>query len=204
MAKIIRIWILGFLSSFILIWVITPFFIDSIPVWEYDPELQRYVMARGHMQRGRSEGWGSTLYGRHGVSAISDVRSLVGKKVAIWGDSFVEGHQLPDFEKLAQQITRICWETPKPLTAVAIAESGRSVSDYYFLMPYYDKMLHPIAHYIIIADLADLNPDGVGFVETEHGFDFRPKEQKFTGIGFSMTALSSIPNIASFFVGSFS
>lgn len=182
-AQLICLWAKGFIAATLFIWLSTASFLNTTPVWEYDIEIGQYVMANEHVQLGRSEGWGTTVYGKHDISAIPDVDSVHGPKLAVYGDSFVEGHHLQDSEKLAQQITYL-WRRTKGtnLTAVAIAKSGRSISDHLLLIHAYESILHPVAHYIIITDITDLCPDGSGFIQNGTQFSLKPKDQYFSGL----------------------
>ena len=71
------------LLSIVIIWCLGQLTCNSLLVFEYDPLLNKYVYEFDRDFRHRSEGWGKTLIGKHGINAICDIRSITGKKIAI-------------------------------------------------------------------------------------------------------------------------
>jgi hypothetical protein len=166
MGKIIKIWVVGFLIATLNMWLIGFFFVSPVPDWRECKELGIYVRKPGTVHRFSEEGFSKSVYGKYGIIGIPDAAAVVEPKVLIWGDSFVEGYQLPDDEKLAQQVSSIWAQRyQRKVIGVGIGCSGRAVADYYNLMPAYEKLLNPICHVILIADFSDLEPDGVCFLE---------------------------------------
>ncbi|MGC9327107.1 MAG: hypothetical protein ACP5I1_05710 [Candidatus Hinthialibacter sp.] len=156
-----RRWAAGFVFSFFLAWIISQFCSTTLYNWRWDPILDDYVIKPGTVHRHRKEGWGETLVGRHGVYAIPDIQSIQEPKVVFWGDSFVQGFQVDDGEKLAQQFTAL-WRRrhDQPLIGVGIGTGERDCADYYFLAPKYRELLDPVfCHIIVLHDMADALPD---------------------------------------------
>ncbi len=84
-----------------LFWTVSRPFLDSVPEYAVDAELGGVTYRPGHTFRFRSEGRGTTRYGRFGIPAIEDVTLVSAPKIAIWGNSMVEAHQVGDFSTYA-------------------------------------------------------------------------------------------------------
>ncbi len=137
---------------------------DSLYCHEYDPVLKKYVYASGTTHINRSEGWASTWIGKYNTFAVRDIEKNSSIKVAIWGNSEVEGFQVPDSCKMAQQATQFFQKRGVNELAFAVAHSGNRLADYYFDIPKYEHILsNIISHYIIICDLrVDALPNDTG------------------------------------------
>lgn len=153
--------IIGFILSFIFIWTISYFFIDTVMPKEWEPQLGRYTPAAGSQKRWRSEGWATSNMGKYEIYGIPDITKIDGKKIAIWGDSFIEANQVADQEKTAQVLTRICKANGiGDTTSFGIGRSGLNTVDYIFEIPKYEKFVNNIiAHYIVIAQTDDIIPE---------------------------------------------
>ena len=153
--------IASFVFSFIFIWVVSYFFLDSLITFDYDRELNKYTVTPGITYTHKSEGGGMSHYGKYNISAIADVTKIPYAKVAIWGDSYVEGFQVDDQAKLAQVATALSdSDGPERLLFMGIGLSGDDVADYYFNIPRYEKIIPSIvAHFILITNLRDTLPD---------------------------------------------
>jgi hypothetical protein len=160
----LRRWLGGFLLATALMGAGAWYWLDSIDPYVLDPVLGRLVPPPGHRHRFRSEGWAVTEYGRLGIAGIPDLSTISAPKVAIWGDSFVEGMHVPDRYKLAQQFTQI-WQARHTtrLVGVGIGGGDRSVADYYHLIPRYESVSPWICHCIVLASLRDVCPDEQSF-----------------------------------------
>ena len=155
-----RCWIGGFLASLLVAWAATALFDNSLLIAVEDPATGFLVSPPGYSYVHRTEGFGRTLFGAHGISGIPDAAALTGPKILFWGDSYVEGLQVDDNDKMAQAFTRLAREAGLDLTGVGLGGSGQRVADYYFKMPVYERLLpRTLAHVIVIADLADVLPD---------------------------------------------
>jgi hypothetical protein len=174
----------GFLLATGLTWAGAWYFLDSTRPYDYESAIGRHIAPYGHRHRFRSEGWAVTTYGRFGIAGIPDVRRLDAPKVAIWGDSFVEGMHVFDSQKMAQQVTAI-WSrrTGEALVGVGIGGGNRTVTDYYFLIPRYEKITNFTCHVIVLPSLRDVSPDGAGFhSEPEYRLLEQLREQPLPGL----------------------
>jgi len=152
-------YILGFSLSCVFALAISNALMDSLYSHEYDPLLSKYTYTPNTTYHKRQEGWASTEIGKHNVNAIVDVKQIRGLKVAIWGDSEVEGFQVADDKKMAQQLTGLFRSANLKLTGFSVAHSGNAFADYYFDIPKYERIVQNIsAHYIIVCNLNDALP----------------------------------------------
>ena len=189
--KHFKLWFTGLILSTILLWILGAFFVSPVPDWSKSEELGIYVRRPGSVQRHIKEGWAESVYGKYDIIGIDDVTKVDSNKVAIWGDSFVEGHQLPDDEKLAQQFSEVCRENGiDELLGVGIGGSGRSVPDYYNLMPAYEKVVNPVFHVIVISSFGDISPDGVRFLNQPFRITEYNNSKRFIGVRHFLNSLS--------------
>ncbi len=150
------------LLSTLFIWVVGFFFCNTLRPFQYDNVLEKYIHTPGTVYKQRSEGFATTHKGLFGVNGIADVSKIKKKKIVVWGDSYVEAHQVDDEEKMAQVIAANLEEKGlgKEVSCFAVGMSGDSVADYYFEIPRYEAVIDGIAaHYIIITGLSDILPD---------------------------------------------
>jgi len=169
-------WCAGIVVGVLAYWVTALPFLNTPVQYVDDPELQTHIVRPGSAIDYRTEGWGTTHFGLHDVSGIGaggigaggieDFTQFEGPRIALWGDSFVEGFFVDDRDKPAQQVTRIWAESGRPpILTVGIARSGRTVADYYTLMPRYERLAEFRAHYILLHRMDDTVPDArSGFV----------------------------------------
>lgn len=158
----IRIWCCGFVIASAVIVTISPAFVSSLSFYEWSSVVNDYVMADGHVHRNRTEGWSTTTYGPHGLSAPRTASGQQGPTVMIWGDSFVEAHQVNDSEKIVEHVRRLSSQRGRTnIHAIAVGRSYWSVADYYYNIPAYERLLGCDCHFIVLADqgLKDLCPD---------------------------------------------
>jgi len=151
-----------FFLSTLFIWVVGFFFCNTLRPFQYDNALGKYIHTPGTVYKQRSEGFATTHKGLFGVNGISDISKIKKNKIVVWGDSYVEAHQVNDDEKMAQVITANLVQ--KGLGGksfcFAVGMSGDSVADYYFEIPRYEAVIYDIvAHYIFITGLSDILPD---------------------------------------------
>ncbi|MCK6574070.1 hypothetical protein L6V77_23570 [Myxococcota bacterium] len=156
-------WLAGLCLATLLAALLTAPFTDSVVPYVNDPAVLGLVPVPGHVHRQRAEGWGDSRFGRFGVSVHDDVTALRGPTVAIWGDSYVEAWQVDDPDKVAAQVTALCGADG--LTGVGVGQSGRAAADVVFLLPRYEKLFSPEAHYIVLPHLSDVLPDGLRFFD---------------------------------------
>jgi len=168
-------------------------FSDSPVIYKYDKLLNKYVYYPATHIKWRSEGWGNTVVGKHGVNAITDITKHSQAKVCIWGDSYVEAHQVDDDEKMSQILNALLAENKyRNLIAFDVGMSGHEIADYYFDIPRYEKIVPSItAHFIVLTNFNDTLPktkptgeERVGvFLENPHRLalrqNFKPKYHRF-------------------------
>ncbi|MCD6578371.1 hypothetical protein J7L48_02745, partial [bacterium] len=110
----------------------------------------------------RSEGIAKTYKGLFGINAIEDITKDSRKKIAVWGDSYVEAHQVNDNKKMPQVITSKLSNKGlgENLICFGVGMSGDSVADYYFDIPKYEQLTkNIISHFIVIANIRDILPN---------------------------------------------
>jgi hypothetical protein len=153
-------WLLGFVIASAAVIGLCPYFITTLRVYQWSGPVGDYVLKDGYVHRNRDEGWANTHYGPWGLAATDRPGE---RSVLVWGDSYIEAHQIDDAEKVAAQFNRL--PGVSPAQAVSVGHSYWSVADYYYHMPAYDKLLHPACHFIVLAEhgLKDLCPDEDGF-----------------------------------------
>ncbi|AGF78972.1 hypothetical protein UWK_02433 [Desulfocapsa sulfexigens DSM 10523] len=154
--------ILSFVVSVLFIWCVGYFFCDSLRPFQYDSSLKKYIHTPHIFYKQRSEGFAQTHKGLFGINAIPDITKVRGNKIVVWGDSYVEAHQVNDSEKIPQVITRKLNERGlgQQLMSFGIGMSGDSVADYFFEIPRYEHLVKDIAaHYIVITNSKDILPD---------------------------------------------
>ena len=159
-------WGLGFVIASVLVTALSPPFLSTLRVYQWSDEIEDYVLKEGYVHRNREEGWASTSYGAWGLSRTLNMNDPGTSTVLIWGDSYIEAHQVRDDEKVACQFNRVSSShVSSGIRAVSIGHSYWSVADYCRLMAAYDKKLHPMCHVIVLAEhgLKDLCPDEDGF-----------------------------------------
>lgn len=155
-------YILPFLLSILFIWLVGFFFCNSLRPFQYDDSLGKYIHIPGTVYRQRSEGFAATHKGLFGVNGIADISKISKKKIVVWGDSYVEAHQVGDKQKIPQIITEKLDQRGLggQLICFGVGMSGDSVADYYFEIPKYESAIEGIvAHYIVITGLGDILPD---------------------------------------------
>ncbi|QDT55424.1 hypothetical protein Pan44_34670 [Caulifigura coniformis] len=154
-------WIAGGVVATLLMWLVSGAFVDSVTTLAYSPELGRYVHQPGVVRRVRTEGWADSRYGSLDILGTPNAEANRGRCVMVWGDSFVEGSQVDDDAKVANQLMQLL--SPLDLGGIGVGLSGRAAVDIYFDLPKYEKLLEPTAHFVILPSIDDACPDGVAF-----------------------------------------
>ena len=134
---------------------------DSPPTMQWSAELGCVTLHEGQTWRRRNEGSGTSRVGRLGILGVPDAPGDPRPKVAIWGDSFIEGSEVSDHERLPQILTRD-WNAShaSAILAVGIGAAGRSVADQLPLIPKYQGAVPGIrVHAIFLPGLGDILPD---------------------------------------------
>ena len=154
-------WILSIFASFIFVWIVSYFFANSVALYDYDQQVNKYILQPNSIVRERSEGWARTEVGPYGTTGLFTDEYTDNPVLAIWGDSYIEGFNVSDQAKAGAVITRYCNKTEKcDYVGMNIGMSGRSIADYYFAIPEYEDVFPQIVHhYIVIANFNDILPD---------------------------------------------
>jgi hypothetical protein len=153
---------LSFLVSFLFIYAVGYFFCDTPLYYVYNEHLGQFIHSPGVVHKQRSEGFGETHKGLYGVNAIHDISNDKRYKIAIWGDSYVEAHQVDDALKMPQIVTAALSQNgfADKVMSFGIGMSGDSVADYYFEIPKYEDIAKKIImHFILITSIDDILPD---------------------------------------------
>ncbi len=156
--KLIQTGLALFIST-LFIWIVGYFFCNSLTYYKQSPQLNKLIHAPFTIYKHRSEGIASTHKGLFGINAINDITKDKREKIAIWGDSYVEGHHVDDKYKIPQVVTKKL-TTNNQIMSFGIGMSGDSVADYFFDIPKYEQLTQSItAHYVIITSINDILPD---------------------------------------------
>ena len=156
----LRHWVLGLALSLAVAWAAGAMFLDTVQPVVLDPQVGRYVARPGTSYRSRSEGWASSLAGVHGLRGLPGGQLPPGPKVVFWGDSFVEGVQVDDSERMPQALTALARQAGLPVTGVGVGTGGDSLIDSLFKLPEYAPTLGPVAlHVFVLGKFADVLPD---------------------------------------------
>ena len=171
----VRRWALGFVVGTLVMWAVSFHFLRSVIPYVRSPITDSVIPTEGHAHDFRTEGWATTHFGKYGIGGITDVTAVSGPKVAIWGDSHVQGLHVADGDKVAQQVTQISADDGIPVTGVGIALGDRVVGDYCFQLSRYERIVDPRCHFIVLGnDMSDVCPDGLVFL-SKPKFHFRDR-----------------------------
>lgn len=124
-----RHWVLGLALSLLVAWLAGAIFLDTVQPMVFDPQLGRHVAAPGTTSRTRAEGWASSSVGQHGIRGLPGGQLPDGPKVVFWGDSFVEGAQVDDPQRMAQVFSALAAKEGLELTGVGIGTGADSLID---------------------------------------------------------------------------
>ncbi|CCH49926.1 hypothetical protein [Pseudodesulfovibrio piezophilus] len=151
------VWGIGFIFSCLFIWAVSAVFLNSAVPQVWDEVLNEYVRKPGITVRFRSEGWGDTRIGQHGLQAASsDVLESKTKCLLFWGDSHGEAYQVDDEDKIISVFNR---ESTTPLKGALVGQSGLSVVDYYYLLPHFEAAFPNVeGHVILLSGMGDVTP----------------------------------------------
>jgi hypothetical protein len=150
------------LLSIIFIWMVGYFFCDSLIYYQFDERLMKFIPSPNIVYKHRSEGIAKTYKGSFGINAIYDITKDNREKIVVWGDSYIEAHQVNDENKISQVVTTKLSQIVigKNLMCFGVGMSGDSVADYYFDIPKYEQLIPDIvSHFIVISDIIDTLPD---------------------------------------------
>lgn len=145
--------------AFIVLYIIGYLFIDTSLYFEYNPQLKKWIPFSGKYMYTK-EGYASSYIGKFAISGIPDITKIKNPKILFWGDSYVEGFNVPDKDKMAQQFTHVVRENKnKNFIGVGYGFSGASLSDYILEVKNIETLIKNIKmHVIVIDDLKDFIP----------------------------------------------
>ena len=150
----------GVVIAFVMLWGAGAYFVDSPTISVPVEELKCMAFPAGAKIDWRSEGWAESRIGEWGIPAIPDIRRRRERKVILWGDSYVQGLQVSDDDKMAQILTTALKVRGYPFLAVSAGFAGQSAADYLTRIPVYENRLSDVtAHVVVIGHLEDLLPD---------------------------------------------
>lgn len=163
-------WMTGIFGSWLIVWVLGPFLLDSILIRTYDPDLDVNTLRPGDVVYWRSEGWGTTRIGPHGLPGwqprspvVHDVQEAgpdaagMLAKVVIWGDSQVEGVCVDDPQKIHSQAIDIAWQQYRmAIDCLPMGRSGSDARDWKDLLPNAQQLWSPDLHIWVVTELSDL------------------------------------------------
>lgn len=148
-------WALGILGSWMLVWLTGPLVLNTILVRVSDPALGVNTLRPGDLIRWRSEGWGNTRTGPHGLPGWSP--QPADHRVILWGDSQVEGHCVDDPEKISNQVIALAQaRAGLSLDCLPLGRSGADARDWRDLAPAAEALWQPRLHVWVVTDLSDL------------------------------------------------
>lgn len=161
----LRHWLLGLALSICAAWAAGAIFLNTVQPLVFDPQVRRWVPEPGTAQRTHTEGWATARAGAHGIRGLPGGKLPDGAKVVFWGDSYVEGVQVNDAERMPQAFTRLAADAGltlagRGLCGVGIGTGGDSLIDSLFKLPDYALALRPVAlHVFFLGKLTDVLPD---------------------------------------------
>jgi len=163
--RTVRQWMTGILGSWLVVWLLGPLVLDSILIRTYDPALNVNTLRPGDVVHWRSEGWGRTVIGPHGLPGWQPREASSGAiaaqpplaKVVIWGDSQVEGVCVDDPVKIHNQAIRIAQDKHRlAIDCLPMGRSGADARDWQDLIADADNLWQPDLHIWVVTDLSDL------------------------------------------------
>lgn len=148
-------WMLGAAIGTAIIGFTSPLFVRSYLTQSIDPVRQVLVLPQGADYRWRSEGYATTHIGPLGMPGkptLAPPRQAV-TRIALWGDSQVEGLAVADDQKLFAQIES---QSGGRFDVLPLARSGDDARDWMQQFPRVEFELGIDLHAIVVADLPDL------------------------------------------------
>ncbi len=145
-------WAVGLCAAVLIVSLFSRLVVNSVEPHEWDPDLEIGIRVPGTAHRHRTEGWGTSVAGQHGVFGVPDVSSLTGRKVVIWGDSYVEQLGVSDAQKVGPQLTRMLQAGGDGgVVAFGVGAGNATIARVTYLMPRYERLVESIeAHYIVL------------------------------------------------------
>jgi lysophospholipase L1-like esterase len=156
----LRHWLVGLVLSLALVWGAGALLLDSVQPVALDPALGRYVPQPGTTFHTRGEGFAVSTAGEHGMRGLPGGALPQGAKVVFWGDSFVEGLQVDDQDRMAQVFTQLASQAGLPVMGVGIGTGGDTLIDCIVKAPDYARVLTPVRlNVFVLGRISDVLPD---------------------------------------------
>jgi hypothetical protein len=156
-------WFLGAIVGTVIIAVTSPLFVRSYLPLRVDSVRGVYTLTPAPSYRWRSEGYADTVIGPLGMPGRRDLPDTDSEslRVALWGDSQVEGFAVSDEEKIYAQTERMAAsffadDDAMTLIVLPFARSGEDASDWISQFARVDAQLAVDVHVILMSELVDL------------------------------------------------
>ena len=163
-------WTMGILVGTLLIALTSPWFVRSYLPLVVDPIRKTWVLKPGSEYRWRSEGYANSKIGPLGMpgrtqsipnipqlgstESSGEPAQLVPRlRIALWGDSQVEGVCVPDTDKLFAVTERL---SGGAVEVFPLARSGEDAADWLTQISTVERYLKIDLHVLMVVDLEDL------------------------------------------------
>lgn len=155
------------LLSILITSVIALILTNTVPVGVWNETLQTQRFENYYWQVTEGTSW--NRLGTQGLSGIDDVLAVNSPLVCLYGDSIIEGFNVPDNLKTAQRLTAYLDESPDAgLTAVSFGRQGSTGADHYWLMRRVEELpIDSRIHIVTFTDVSDFLP---GFFPANTGY----------------------------------
>lgn len=156
----LRHWGIGLALSIAVAWASGAVLLDTVQPMLFDLAVNRFVAMPGTVSRTRGEGWASSVIGEHGIRGLPGGLLPQGANVVFWGDSFVEGVQVEDDERMAQAFTTLARQAGLDLHGVGIGTGGDTLIDGILKTGDYAPALGSVALNVYVVErITDVLPD---------------------------------------------
>ncbi|MEM9646721.1 MAG: hypothetical protein AAF989_17145 [Planctomycetota bacterium] len=150
-------WLIGFFVGTMVIATTSPWFVRSYVPLLMDSVRETWTLAPGSHYRWRHEGYASTAIGPHGMPGQTEVATPSDPrvKIALWGDSQVEGVCVKDADKLFAQLQREMSEQGREVIVYPFARSGEDLSTWLPQVARVEKALDIDQHIFLVVEQED-------------------------------------------------
>ncbi|MGE4504600.1 MAG: hypothetical protein AB7D51_04565 [Desulfovibrionaceae bacterium] len=155
-------WVLSALCALLAVWAAGAILGNNPGPLAHDDLIGGYAPAPGTTVSWRSEGWGQTRYGRHGLLAgQDDLAESTAPKFILWCDSHVEALQVPNQEKISFVFNALTGG--RPYHCIGYGRSGQSVADYCLALQHFEAAFPNVrGHLFLISGMEDVLPAATG------------------------------------------
>lgn len=149
--------LIAFGFSTIAIWFVGTIFLTSPTIYCYSKDLDLPVVKPGCVKQSCLEGRSLTRYGRYGLVENDANKIDIDLPIVVfWGDSYVEATQV-DYGYRMQAVLS---DSNERITSIGIGMPGRSIADYYFMIPRYERIIRNVGcHIIFLGNIGDVVPN---------------------------------------------